>query len=176
MIEMGAVLGCLYLSSKIDLSDPEMLNYARIFFGATQVVIFGAMYVMYTKIQKLKTSSKETVVVKTKTEEQTLGVGDYDKTEFDKLFNQQLMSLGIIMVIHLYFGAERPLLLQGVMAPIRVLKNPLSKIHVLGWEVTRPFAQAGGMLEKMAEDWAQNADKKEDAAIENKDEDKKKDQ
>lgn len=166
MIEMGLVLGCLYMTSKIDFTQPGMLFYARAFYGVAMAISACVLYYMYTQIIASKSTKKLRAKIDVgggKKDERDLTEPEYDMYEFRKLAQTQVVGALILLGIHYYFKVEKPLLLQGVMSPARLLQSPLAKLHVFQWPVERPFKQAGNFMEKMAEDWAANADAQKDA-------------
>lgn len=89
---------------------------------------------------------------------------DYDKGQLRQLIRSQLMGVGMMGVMHLYFKYTNPLLIQSIIPLKGAFESNLVKIHVLGKPATgdlaRPFKNAGGFM-------AQGQPKSDKASIEN---------
>lgn len=65
---------------------------------------------------------------------------EYDLEQTASL--KAIMPLVITAVIHVYFGAVQPLVIQAFSTPLRLLENNVLKIHFLGKQMDRPFEVA----------------------------------
>lgn len=70
-------------------------------------------------------------------------VQDYDLAEVNKQIQQTLVSSGILMAIHSYFGYAQPLFLQAIIPWKALLTLPIVRIHFWGCkaegDLARPF-------------------------------------
>lgn len=75
---------------------------------------------------------------------------DYDKGQLRQLMKSQLMGVGMMGVMHLYFKYTNPLLIQSIIPLKSALESNLVKIHVFGKPATgdlqRPFKAANSFL------------------------------
>lgn len=75
---------------------------------------------------------------------------DYDKQQLRQAIKSQLMGVGMMAVMHLYFKYTNPLLIQSVIPLKGALEANLVKIHVFGKPATgdlqRPFKAAAGFM------------------------------
>lgn len=77
----------------------------------------------------------------------------YDLGKLRELFKAQLMGVGMMCVMHLYFKYTNPLLIQSIIPLKGAFEGNLVKIHMLGQSATgdlqRPWKAAGGMMGAM---------------------------
>ena len=89
---------------------------------------------------------------------------DYDKSQLRQLIRSQLMGVGMMGVMHLYFKYTNPLLIQSIIPLKGAFESNLVKIHVFGKAATgdlaRPFKAGGGFM-------SQGQPKSDKASIEN---------
>lgn len=75
---------------------------------------------------------------------------DYDKQQMRTLIKGQVMGLGMMGVMHLYFKYTNPLLIQSILPLKSALEANLVKIHVFGkpatGELQRPFKAANSFM------------------------------
>lgn len=170
------ILVMMQASKKIPFDDPNVLNGVRALYIISNLIIFGVY--MYTKMQIDKkkgtlftslryhlpslTSSRRTDLTVLKyvepapmgsTEEPkavTTTVHAYDQQQLKGLFKSQLMGVGMMCVMHLYFKYTNPLLIQSIIPLKGAFEGNLVKVHVLGQPATgdlkRPWKAAGGMF------------------------------
>ena len=85
----------------------------------------------------------------------TTTVHAYDQQQLRGLFKGQLMGLGMMGVMHIYFKYTNPLLIQSIIPLKGAFEGNLIKIHVFGQEATgdlkRPWKAAGGMMSMMGQ-------------------------
>ena len=74
----------------------------------------------------------------------------YDMQQTRGLFKSQLMGVGMMAVMHLYFQYTNPLLIQSIIPLKGAFEGNLAKIHLLGQpaagDLKRPWKAAGGFL------------------------------
>jgi hypothetical protein len=78
----------------------------------------------------------------------TTTVQEYDNSQLRSLYKSQLMGVGMMAVMHLYFKYTNPLLIQSILPVKGAFEGNLIKIHVFGQlaagELKRPWKAAGG--------------------------------
>lgn len=77
-------------------------------------------------------------------------VQDYDKQQLRSQFKSQLMGVGMMCVMHLYFKYTNPLVIQSILPLKNALEANLVKVHVFGQpakgDLERPWKAAGGFM------------------------------
>ena len=80
----------------------------------------------------------------------TTTIHSYDLQQLKAMFKSQLMGVGMMAVMHLYFKYTNPLLIQSIIPLKGAFEGNLFKIHVLGQpaigDLKRPFKAAGGFM------------------------------
>lgn len=80
----------------------------------------------------------------------TTTVHAYDIQQLRALFKAQLMGVGMMAVMHLYFKYTNPLLIQSIIPVKGLFEGNLVKIHLLGkpavGELKRPWKQSAGLM------------------------------
>jgi len=83
----------------------------------------------------------------------TTTVHAYDQAQLRSLFKSQLMGVGMMAVMHLYFHYANPLLIQSIIPLKGAFEGNLVKVHLLGQPATgdlkRPWKQSGGLMGAM---------------------------
>ena len=73
----------------------------------------------------------------------------YDLQKLRELFKAQMMGVGMMGVMHLYFHYTNPLLIQSIIPFKGALEGNLVKVHLFGTpavgELKRPWKAAGGL-------------------------------
>jgi hypothetical protein len=95
----------------------------------------------------------------------------YDVSQMKALYKAQMMGLGMMGVMHLYFKYTNPLLIQSIIPLKGAFEGNMVKIHLFGQpavgDLKRPFkAPAGIMSSLQGGAPAQGQDKKSIAAAE----------
>jgi len=100
----------------------------------------------------------------------TTTVHAYDQQQLRALFKSQLMGVGMMGVMHLYFKYTNPLLIQSIIPLKGAFEGNLIKIHVFGspatGELKRPWKQSGGIMGAMQGGQEIKTDKKSIEAAE----------
>ncbi|KAL1582722.1 hypothetical protein WHR41_08618 [Cladosporium halotolerans] len=148
------ILVMMQVSKKIPFEDPNVLTGVRALYIISNVLI-AAIY-FYVKMQIDK--KRDMTVLKYvepapmgSTEEPkavTTTVHAYDQQQLRNLFKSQVMGVGMMGVMHLYFHYTNPLLIQSIIPFKGALEGNLVKVHVFGQpaagELKRPWKAAGG--------------------------------
>ncbi|KAH9482027.1 SRP-independent targeting protein 3 [Psilocybe cubensis] len=145
-------LGAMQLARKIPFDDPETLNYVRIGYVASQLVVLGVYYYISAVIKKkndqtvLKYVEPANPMSQDAPQLVTTTVRDYDLSETSKLLRSTYMSLAMMAVMHFYFHFTQPLFVQGLMGIKNLYDAKPVKIHLFGAEakdeLKRPFKVA----------------------------------
>jgi len=151
------ILVMMQAAKKIPFEDENVLWGVRGLYVLSNVIIFGVYF--YTKMQIDK--KKDMTVLKYvepapmgSTEEPkavTTTVHAYDQQQLRGLFKSQLMGIGMMCVMHLYFKYTNPLLIQSIIPLKGAFEGNLVKVHLFGvpasGDLKRPWkAAAGGMM------------------------------
>ncbi|KAI9827386.1 MAG: hypothetical protein M1826_006311 [Phylliscum demangeonii] len=143
-------------SKKIPFSDPLVLLGVRTAYVLSNVAILSLYLYMQYQINKKRDlttlkylepaamgSSEEPKLV-------TTTVQAYDTEQLRSLYKSQLLGVGMMAVMHLYFKYTNPLLIQSILPLKGALEGSLVKIHVFGrpavGDLKRPFKTAPGLL------------------------------
>ena len=83
----------------------------------------------------------------------TTTVQAYDKTQLRSLYKAQLMGVGMMAVMHVYFKYTNPLVIQSIIPVKSAFEGNLVKVHLFGTPATgdmkRPWKAAAGMMGMM---------------------------
>lgn len=83
----------------------------------------------------------------------TTTIHAYDTQQLRALYRAQLMGIGMMAVMHLYFKYTNPLLIQSIIPLKGAFEGNLVKIHLLGQpasgDLKRPWKQSGGFFGAM---------------------------
>lgn len=83
----------------------------------------------------------------------TTTVQAYDKQQLRGLYKGQLMGVGMMAVMHLYFKYTNPLLVQSIIPLKGAFEGNLVKVHLLGkpasGDLKRPWKAAQGFMGAM---------------------------
>lgn len=180
----------MQLSKKIPFEDPDVLLMVRGLYIVSNLLILGLYLYSQSQISKkkgmfayatllaclaLRANPIADMTTLKYVEPAPMGTGeeprpvtttnmDYDKGQLRQLIRSQLMGVGMMGVMHLYFKYTNPLLIQSIIPLKGALESNLVKIHVFGRPATgdlaRPFKSAGGFM-------AQGQPKSDKASIEN---------
>jgi hypothetical protein len=98
----------------------------------------------------------------------TTTVHAYDVSQLKTAMRGQLMGVGMMGVMHLYFKYTNPLLIQSIIPLKSLFESNLVKIHVFGTpavgDLKRPFKQPGGLMAGLQGGPAQSDKKTVEAA------------
>jgi hypothetical protein len=100
----------------------------------------------------------------------TTTVHAYDLQQLRGLFKAQLMGVGMMAVMHLYFKYTNPLLIQSIIPLKGAFEGNLVKVHVLGQPATgdlkRPWKANAGFMGALQGQGEVKTDKKSIEAAE----------
>lgn len=164
----------MQVSKKIPFDDPTVLMAVRISYVVSNLIIFAIYFYIQTKINAKKgtcgflrpnqdmclTSSRCLDLTTIKYVEPapmgsgedpklvTTTVQEYDNSQLRALYKAQLMGVGMMAVMHLYFKYTNPLLIQSIIPLKGAFEGNLVKVHLFGTpatgELKRPWKAAGG--------------------------------
>lgn len=85
----------------------------------------------------------------------TTTIHAYDTQQLRSLFKAQLMGVGMMAVMHLYFKYTNPLLIQSIIPVKGAFEGNLVKVHLFGkpatGELKRPWKANAGMMGMMGQ-------------------------
>jgi len=129
-----------------------VLNYVRIGYVVTQILMLGVYYYVSMAIKRKNDQTVLKYVEPPAPMSQETGqlitttVRDYDLSETSKLLRSTYMGIAMMSVMHLYFNFTQPLFIQALMGVKGLYDAKLVSIHLLGKPATgdlkRPFKVA----------------------------------
>lgn len=91
-------------------------------------------------------------------------VNKYDVDQMKSLYKAQLMGVGMMAVMHLYFKYTNPLLIQSIIPLKGAFEGNEVQIHLFGkpaiGDLKRPFKAAAGLMSGLTGGAAPTQDKK----------------
>ncbi|CZR53507.1 probable PHO88 (involved in phosphate transport) [Phialocephala subalpina] len=171
------ILVMMQVSKKIPMEDPNVLNIIRGMYIASNAIIIGLYAYIHLVINKKKDMTTLKYVEQPQmgsTEEPkliTTTVHAYDVAQMKTLYKAQLMGVGMMCVMHLYFKYTNPLIIQSIIPLKSALEGNMVKIHLFGkpaiGDLKRPFKVAPGLMSSLQGGAAaQSQDKKSIEAAE----------
>lgn len=168
----------MQVSKKIPFEDENVLNGVRALYIVSNLIIAGVYTYVQMQINKKRgknngnqAKEQEQEVDKAtdmtvlkyvepapmgSTEEAkavTTTVHAYDMQQLRSLFKSQLMGVGMMGVMHIYFKYTNPLLIQSIIPLKGAFEGNLVKVHLFGTpavgELKRPWKAAGGIMGAM---------------------------
>jgi Phosphate transport (Pho88) len=173
---MIIILGMMQVSKKIPFDDPQVLMGVRALYIFSNVLILGLYLYIQQQINKKKgvldlfLPAREALLTQWPTTDLTMlkyvepapmgstedpklvttTIQEYDNSQLKALFKSQLMGVGMMAVMHVYFKFTNPLLIQSIIPVKGAFEGSLVKVHVFGkpaaGELKRPWKAAGGMM------------------------------
>ncbi|KAJ4416984.1 phosphate transporter (Pho88) [Gnomoniopsis sp. IMI 355080] len=153
------ILGMIQVAKKVPFEDPNVLNAVRALYAISNLIILGVYYYIKLQIDRKKdmTTLKYVEPAPMGSAEEgklvTTTIHAYDTAQLKQLFRSQLMGVGMMGVMHLYFKYTNPLLIQSIIPLKGAFENNLFKIHALGkpasGDLKRPFKAAAGFMSGM---------------------------
>ncbi|KAH8430799.1 PHO88 family protein [Aspergillus melleus] len=160
----------MQLAKKVPFEDPDVLMLVRGMYILSNVLILGLYLYSQAKINSKKdlTTLKYVEPAPMGSNEEPRPVTttnmEYDKGQLRQLIKGQLMGVGMMGVMHLYFKYTNPLLIQSIIPLKSAIESNLVKIHVFGRPATgdlqRPFKAANSFM-------SQGQIKSDKASVEN---------
>lgn len=168
------ILVMMQVSKKIPFEDPVVLMYVRGGYILSNLIIAGIYLFVQWKINAKKDmttlkyvepapmgSSEEPKLI-------TTTVHAYDLQQLRAMFKSQLMGIGMMGVMHVYFKYTNPLLIQSIIPLKGALEGSLVKIHFFGQpsigDLKRPFKAPAGLMSGMQQGGAASDKKTIEAA------------
>ncbi|THU97539.1 inorganic phosphate transport PHO88 [Dendrothele bispora CBS 962.96] len=150
-------LAAMQLARRIPFENPEVLNYVRIGYACTQLVILGVYYYITMQVKKKndQTVLKYVEPASPMSPDQepklvTTTVRDYDLSEVSKLLRSVYIGIAMMAFLHGYMNFTQPLFIQSLMGLKGLYDAKPVTIHVLGQkaegDLKRPWKAGGGMF------------------------------
>ncbi|CAG8974175.1 hypothetical protein HYALB_00011783 [Hymenoscyphus albidus] len=164
------ILGMMQVSKRIPLDDPDTLNMVRAGYLLSNVIIISVYLYTHYLINKKKDMTTLKYVEPPQmgsTDEPkliTTTVHKYDVDQMKALYKAQMMGVGMMAVMHLYFKYTNPLLIQSIIPLKGAFEGNEVAIHLFGkpaiGEMKRPFKAAAGFMSALQGNAAPTQDKK----------------
>ncbi|KAK3356759.1 inorganic phosphate transporter Pho88 [Lasiosphaeria hispida] len=168
------VLGVMQIAKKIPFEDPFVLNACRAAYILSNLIILAINLFIKFKVDKKKDlttlkyvepapmgSSEEGKLV-------TTTIHAYDVGQIKNLMRSQLMGVGMMGVMHIYFQYTNPLVIQSIIPLKGALESNMAKIYLFGQpaigDLKRPFKAAAGFMSGLQSGPAQSDKKAVEAA------------
>ncbi|KAI3620369.1 hypothetical protein CBS9595_002336 [Malassezia furfur] len=165
------MFGVMQLAKRIPFEEnPDYVTYARIGYLAAQLACLAVYYFCSIQIKK----KNDLTVLKYVNAKNPMEPGelvtttnrDYDLAEVSKSVRGILMGMGIVALMHFYFGYTNPLVIQSLIPFKNALESNMAKIWIWGvpatGELKRPFKPAPGLFSSLTEN---NGPQTEKAAV-----------
>ncbi|KAI9738620.1 MAG: hypothetical protein M1834_008124 [Cirrosporium novae-zelandiae] len=150
------IIGMMQISKKIPFDDPNILLGVRILYLVSNLIILAIYQYIGMQIAKKRDMATLKYVEPAPMGSQeepkliTTTIQKYDESQLRSLRKSQLMGIGMMCVMHLYFKYTNPLLIQSIIPLKGAFESNLAKIHLFGQLATgdmkRPWKAAGGMM------------------------------
>ena len=79
----------------------------------------------------------------------TTTINEYDNGQLKAAYKAQLMGVGMMAVMHIYFKYTNPLLIQSILPVKSAFESNLIKVHLFGapaaGDLKRPWKASGGL-------------------------------
>lgn len=141
ILPMVAMLGL----QKFDLEQMGYVRHVEVGYVIVQLLSFATLYVVYTRINQMKDDGVKIKIPEVKQLGQVVCPAmvqthkEYDLAQWKEAVKQPLIGFVILGGIYYKWGSLMPLVMQLLMTPMTVYEAPLTQIHILGKEKTRPF-------------------------------------
>ncbi|KKZ62316.1 hypothetical protein EMCG_00390 [[Emmonsia] crescens] len=150
------ILVMMQVSKKIPFDNPTVLLSVRTLYIASNIFILGLYLYVRSQINKKKDLKTLKYVEPSPMGSQEeprpviTTVQDYDKQQLRSLIKSQLMGVGMMCVMHLYFKYTNPLVIQSIIPVKTALEGNLIQVHLFGkpakGELERPWKATGGFM------------------------------
>lgn len=146
------------------MKDPQVIMYLRLAYGISQLL--SVLFCLWLRSKVNSQADKKHYVeveesakpfsdeykfampgcldsfnLSREPKKKKMTVMEYDLAEVGKQIQQILVSAGILMAIHSYFGYAQPLFLQSIMPWKNLLTLPIVRIHLFGCSATGDLAR-----------------------------------
>ncbi|KAF8554018.1 inorganic phosphate transporter [Imleria badia] len=145
-------LGAMQIARRIPFDDPVVLNYVRLGYVLSQIIIIGTYFFVSYKV---KQKNDQTVLKYVDSPNPmssdsggliTTTVRDYDLSETSKLLRGAYFGVAMMAFFHIYMKYTQPLFIQALMGLKNLYDAKVVTIHVLGkpaeGDLKRPFKVA----------------------------------
>ncbi|KAG9243937.1 inorganic phosphate transporter-like protein pho88 [Calycina marina] len=165
------ILGMMQVSKKIPMEDPDTMNLIRAGYLLSNAIIISIYAYTHYLINKKKDLTTLKYVdtppmgsADTTGKVVTTTVHSYDVEQMKSLYKAQMMGVGMMAVMHLYFKYTNPLLIQSIIPLKGAFEGNEIQIHLFGkpaiGDLKRPFKAAAGLMSSLGGAAAPVQDKK----------------
>ncbi|KIJ62997.1 hypothetical protein HYDPIDRAFT_93714 [Hydnomerulius pinastri MD-312] len=154
-------LGAMQIARRIPFDDPVVLNYVRLGYITSQVIILGAYFFVSYKVKqkndqtvlKYAISPVYSLISPSNPAQSsdsgglvTTTVRDYDLSETSKLLRAAYFGIAMMGFFHIYMNYTQPLFIQALMGLKNLYDAKPVAIHIFGkkaeGDLKRPFKAA----------------------------------
>jgi len=145
----------MQIARKIPFENPQVLEWVRIGYVASQLLSFAVYYYVSLKIKRkndttvLKYVEPKSPMVQEPGALITTTHRDYDLAETSKQVRQLAIGIAMMGFLHLYMKYTQPLFLQSLLPLKGIYDAKVVQIHLLGkpatGDLSRPFKTGGFM-------------------------------
>jgi archaellum component FlaD/FlaE len=160
-LHMGALLGVMLLSKKIDMFNPTVVRFIRFLF--ILYIIAQQAFLVYVRIQaklkndrtEIETTNPLSGLVSSQLGKKQGGdmvkemasqflsskttVLEYDLKQAKSMNSGLLVNMAFMWVLHFKMQQTQPLLAQTVTGVLNLVYSPLFQVYILGKNLERPF-------------------------------------
>ncbi|KIJ51099.1 hypothetical protein M422DRAFT_204127 [Sphaerobolus stellatus SS14] len=146
----------MQVARKIPFEDPVILNYVRIAYVSSQVLVLGIYFYITHKIKQKNDQTVLKYVEPTNPMDPSAGGlvtttnKDYDLSEVSKLLKGVYMGIAMMGFLHIYMQYTQPLFIQALMGLKNLYEAKPVAIHLLGkpaeGDLKRPFKGAPSLF------------------------------
>ncbi|TVY82195.1 SRP-independent targeting protein [Lachnellula suecica] len=164
------ILGMMQVSKRIPMEDPNTLMLVRggyLLSNLIMICVYAYTHFLINKKKDMTTLKYVEPPQMGSTEEPkliTTTVHKYDVDQMKALYKAQLMGVGMMAVMHLYFKYTNPLLIQSIIPLKGAFEGNEVKIHLFGkpaiGDLKRPFKAAAGFMSALQGQTPVTQDKK----------------
>jgi hypothetical protein len=156
MMRQFAMLPILWLSQKIDFTDPQNLLLLQMVFGT---VMLGGYFLIQLAMRRAATLNDQTRVANPgkmanlaadkKAADGSCTACAYDVAKLKESQMQYVMGAVVAIVIYSVWGWTQPMMVLSVSQPMQLLDNKALLIYLRGHTYERPWAAADPLKQWM---------------------------
>ncbi|KAK9477459.1 inorganic phosphate transporter Pho88 [Lipomyces japonicus] len=147
---MILMFGLMQASKKIPFEDPQVVQYARLAYVLSNVILFGIYFIVRLKIN----SKNDLTTLKfveppsqfggsSERKLTTTTVKDYDLQQVSSAVRSSFTGIAILLFMHFKLGYTNPLVMQSILPIKSLFEQKVVQIHLFGKPATgdlkRPF-------------------------------------
>ncbi len=160
MMRQFAMLPVLWLSSKIDFTDPQNVLLLQMVFGTVMLCGYALIQLALRRAAKLNDQSRVADPGRLthlrddqKAADGSVSACAYDMAKLNESRMQYVMGAMVAVFIYTMWGWTQPMMVMSVSQPLQLLDNKALLIYLRGHQYARPWkaASADNPLAQWAE-------------------------